>query len=343
MLSITNAERELQALAQWVCWYVKHEGDRTTKPPINPNVTPSRPLEQRLASPKDATTWGTYEQALHTSRYYAGIGFMFSSSDNLCGIDLDKCRDPQSGQIAEWARQIIALLNSYTEISPSGTGIHIIIHASLITTIEKLGRTRLQHKRGHVEIYDERRYFTLTSNHLECTPTTIEERQDELTDLYQAIFPEQNEHEEKKPQAPASSPLSLSDDWIIERARLMRSGNGAKFERLWRGDASDYRRPDSSIDYSRADQALLGILAYWTGRNAARMEYLFSRSGLYRKDRWRETARDGETYGQGSIRLAILNCRQIYDPAWAEAHRYHPPTKPSKRQETPATSKKEGS
>jgi primase-polymerase (primpol)-like protein len=249
---------------------------------------------------------------------------MLTSSDTLCGIDLDKCRDPQSGHITEWARHIIVSLNSYTEISPSGTGIHIIIHASMLTTIEKLGRTKLAHKRGHIEIYDERRYFTWSGNLLEGTPTTIEERQDELTDLYQRIFPEEEKHVERAQEAPASLFSSLSDEWILSRARLMRGGNGAKFERLWRGDASDYRRPDGSIDHSRADQALLGILAYWTGRDAARMEYLFTRSGLYRKDRWNETARSGETYGQGSIRLAIRNCQAVYNPEWAEAHRYQP-------------------
>lgn len=325
------------------------EGERVTKPPLNPNIATSRPLEERLASPSNPATWGTYEQARHTSRSYAGLGFMFSSGDTYCGIDLDKCRNAETGQIAKWAIHIITQLDSYTEISPSGAGIHIIIHASLLTTIEQLGRTRLQHKRGHIEIYDERRYFTWSGNHLNTTPTTIEERQDELTDLYQAIFPEeqdgQDKHEEERAHTRTTGPLlSLSDDWILDRARLMRNGNGAKFERLWRGDANDYRRQeDGSIDHSRADQALLGILAYWTGRDAARMEYLFSRSGLYRKDRWHAAARNGETYGEGSIRLAIRNCRAVYDPNWADAHRYHPPTKTAKSQGTLATSKIGGS
>lgn len=325
MRSISDAQAELQTLAQWVCWYVKREGERSTKPPINPRISPARSLDERLASPTNPQTWGTYEQALRMSRYYAGIGFMFTESDPYCGVDLDKCRNAETGDIAKWAMNVVSLFGSYTEISPSGTGLHILIKANLLTTLEHLGRTDIHHKQGHLEVYDARRYFTWSGTPLSGTPQSIEARQDELTYFYRVIFPTATP-EIAHPQPTPASLTDLPDEWIIERASMMR-GNGPKFARLWGGDASDYTHPDGSIDHSRADAALLGMLAYWTGRDAARMEALFTSSGLYRPDRWRERSRGGETYGQTSIRQAIANCYRVYDPTWAEAHRYQPSTK----------------
>jgi primase-polymerase (primpol)-like protein len=60
------------------------------------------------------------------SRGYCGVGFVFSSDDPYVGIDLDGCRNPQTGYIEPWALEIVRRLNSYTEISRSGTGLHII-------------------------------------------------------------------------------------------------------------------------------------------------------------------------------------------------------------------------
>jgi putative DNA primase/helicase len=340
MRSISDAATEMQAIPQWVCWYVKREGTRSTKPPINPHVSPARPLEERLASPTNARTWGTYSQALRMSRYYAGIGFMFSERDPYCGVDLDKCRNVETGEIATWAMNVVSLFGSYTEISPSGTGLHIIIKANLLTTIEHLGRSDIHHKQGHFEVYDARRYFTWSGTPLPGTPQSIEARQDELTYFYRVIFPQKPQSPQHETLNTPASLTNLADEWIIERASMMR-GNGPKFARLWRGDASDYTRPDGSIDHSRADQALLGILAYWTGRDPARMEALFARSGLYRPDRWRAASRGGLTYGQTSIRQAIANCYTTYDPAWAEAHRYQPSTKKKHLPETPVSAKEQ--
>src|SRR5205085_3907188 len=112
------------------------------------------------------------------------------------------------------------------------------------------------------------------------TPTTIEDRQDELTALYETTFPHEEKHEGGR--VPLIIPFTPTEEWIIERARLMRGGNGTRFEHLWIGDASDFMRSDGTIDHSRADQALLGILAYWTRCNPTLMESLFVRSGLYR-------------------------------------------------------------
>jgi len=108
----------------------------------------------------------------------AGIGFTVTEDDPYTGIDLDSCIDG-AGEIATWAEKLVRRFNSYTEKTPSRTGLRILVKGKL-----PKGRNRL----GKIELYDQRRYFTVTGWHLEDTPATIEERQGELLDLYRELF-----------------------------------------------------------------------------------------------------------------------------------------------------------
>jgi primase-polymerase (primpol)-like protein len=118
--------RELISLSQWVGWKYECRDGRPTKIPINPH-TGGR------ASSIDACTWSDYPTAIRAKYRYRldGIGFVFSVADLLVGIDLDNCRNPDTGEIAPRAREIVRLLNSFTEISPSGCGLHIFVKGKL--------------------------------------------------------------------------------------------------------------------------------------------------------------------------------------------------------------------
>src|SRR5206468_7814503 len=94
-----------------------------------------------------------------------GVGIVLG--DGLVGVDLDHCRDPETGAIAPWAQTVIATLDSYTEVSPSGTGLHVLLHGESAIS----GR-----RKGPIEMYADGRYFTVTGQHLAGTPTTIETR-----------------------------------------------------------------------------------------------------------------------------------------------------------------------
>ena len=118
---------ELKALPNWVCWKVVIRKGKPTKPPVNPNTG-------KLADCSNPATWGTYDEALryfeaHKNNSIAGTGFEFANSD-FAGVDLDHCRDEKTGTTEPWAREIITKLNSYTELSPSGTGFHIFVRGS---------------------------------------------------------------------------------------------------------------------------------------------------------------------------------------------------------------------
>ncbi|MBC8356397.1 MAG: hypothetical protein H8E66_30835, partial [Planctomycetes bacterium] len=85
---------------QWVAWkYIERDG-KPTKTPINPHTG-------EFAKSTDASTWGTFDEAMATCGHdatYSGVGFVFTADDPYCGVDLDDCRDPDSGQLKDWAR-----------------------------------------------------------------------------------------------------------------------------------------------------------------------------------------------------------------------------------------------
>lgn len=267
---------ELRDLRQWVGWRLVAVPGRTkpTKQPLNPR-------DGALASTSDPATWATFDEACGCLGA-DGIGFVFTTGDDYVGVDLDHCRDAASGEVEPWALRIVGQLSSYSEISPSGTGIHVIVSGALPTGGRKL---------ANIEMYSEGRYFTVTGQVLPGTPPGIAKRSAELAALHAETFgPARPSH------TPAPQPLPLlSDEGVIERAS--QAANGTKFRALWAGDQSSYP------SQSEADLALCAILSYWTGGDAAAIDRLFRRSGLYR-EKWDER-HGAQTYGQTTIGRAL--------------------------------------
>jgi len=172
---------ELRERPQWVAWkLVPNPGAK------KPRKVPIDPRTGIEANPTDPGTWGDPGTAVAAVARYglAGIGYVFDANDPFSGVDLDDCRNPQTGEIAPWARTIIAALDSYTEVSPSGTGVKIWVRAKLPPN----ARHNAAYHGGRVEMYDSGRYFTVTAEHVPTTPTTTEDRQSELATLYTNVF-----------------------------------------------------------------------------------------------------------------------------------------------------------
>src|SRR5262249_17536507 len=161
---IENIPTEIQALPQWVCWRQVLRNDRMTKIPINPHTGTG-------ADTTDSTTWGTLVEACEAVQRYRcdGIGFVFTATDPYVGVDLDKCRNPDTGALEPWATEIVHSLQTYTEMSTSGTGVHCILRGTLP------GKRR---RKGCIEMYESERYFVMTGQYLPDVPQTIEPRQD---------------------------------------------------------------------------------------------------------------------------------------------------------------------
>jgi len=149
-MNTENIPQELKAYDQWVVWKWETRKGKPTKPLYNV-------VTGKNASHSDPETWGTFKQAVAAYETpdsgFDGIGFVFAEEDPFCGIDLDKCRDLVSGNIEPWALKLIKEFDSYTEISPSGTGLKIFIKGHL---------SGGGIKTKHVEVYDRQRYFTVT-------------------------------------------------------------------------------------------------------------------------------------------------------------------------------------
>jgi primase-polymerase (primpol)-like protein len=198
---------------------------------------------------------------------YPGVGFVFTLSDPFFGVDIDACINTATGEIASWAENIIHQLDTYTEVSQSGAGIHIVGKGKLPP-----GRRR----QGQIETYDNGRFFALTGQHYPGTPLTVENRQAKIAALHAALFPPQAPQRPDATVRPSS--VLLADSEILEKMFLAR--NGAMVQRLWAGDTSGY------VSHSEADLALCSHLAFWTGGDASRIDSLFRQSGLYREEKW---------------------------------------------------------
>jgi putative DNA primase/helicase len=195
----------IRAIPQWVGWkIIIDKNGRIKKMPVNPNLKVVTP-----ASVTDPSTWSTYTKAKEACQKLNldGVGFVFRGNDPFVGIDLDDCKDSETGKIDKWARDIIRDMDSYTEISPSGTGVHIIIKG-------KLPAGGL--KGDDVEIYDRRRYFTVTGEHLKDTPLTINRRDAQLQNLIDKYFTEENTMISNTNQQASNG---FSDAEIIKKAK----------------------------------------------------------------------------------------------------------------------------
>src|ERR687890_2660085 len=183
----------MRDLRQWLCWRSEERDGKPTK-------VPYAPATGKRADSTVPETWTGYQEAVRVCKEqgYSGIGFVFTPEDDLCGVDLDRCLDPETGEIEGWVQEVIGELNSYTEISPSGTGVHILVRGELLA-----GRNR----KGRFEAYDRGRYFTVTGKHLSGTPRSIESRQEELRRVVRRVFVE----ESSNGHATFSSPLESAD------------------------------------------------------------------------------------------------------------------------------------
>jgi putative DNA primase/helicase len=280
-LNAQNIPQELKDLRQWILWKAIKRDDAVAKVPID--------IKGKSGAQTHADRWASFDEAVEASHRLRadGLGFAFDPATGVLGVDLDDVLD--EGVIALWADTIVKRLNSYTEISPSGHGLHIYIKAEL-----PAGGNR----KGDLEIYAAGRFFTFTGNHMPGTPKTVEARQDELNALHREYFPPKAE----APRAAAGTPLDLSDQQLLEKA-FANPKTGSNFSALWHGDATAY-----DADDSRADLALVNFLTFWTGGEEARIERLFRQSALYRK-KW-----DRADYRARTITKAMSGRRDFYSP-----------------------------
>jgi putative DNA primase/helicase len=309
---------ELRAQASWVLWKygLQRPDGKRAKIPLMPIGN--------AAKVNDSATWSDFETVKRAflnpiahPGAFDGIGFVFAGEGGLVGIDVDNCIS-DDGTIAPWAASIMAGLSTYFESSPSGRGLHGILAGALPAAYGD-GAKRTLAGGGGIEVYQNRRFFTVTGAHVPGTPTTIESSQRQLEAFLARELPRystgggtMNEHPFFG--APRQSyrlgdyarhqPVDDGEDGAI--IRRLTDKLGASFRVLFHdGNVDAY-----GGDESKADFAMLCDVARECGPDSALLDRLYRMSALYRRpgraEKWQtKHSADGRTYGQMTIAKVI--------------------------------------
>lgn len=280
---------ELQRSAEWCVWKREIRDGKPTKVPYNPKTG-------ERAETNNPATFSSFVLADETymTEDYNGVGIRVSNG--FSAVDIDHC--VENGVISDLAMSIINELESYTEFSPSKTGVRIIFR---VRDGYAYNREKYYLKNPHngVEIYvcgETNRFVTITGNTIYDFPVR------DATDILPAVLDDHmlRPSTKKKFVADPFPAVSLTDDEVISKA----FNSSAKFRALFNGDIAEY-----NDDHSSADLALCNILAFWTGRNADAIDRVFRKSALFR-DKWLR-----DDYRAETIRKAIADCAEVYNPA----------------------------
>lgn len=312
-----NLLKELAPLPRWVCWKGKPIKDKNGKERINKiPFYMANDGSYKKAKTNKPETWGTFNQAKRwesgLQESHKGVGFVLGLEQPHICIDLDHCINKTDGTFTEdeaghAASHVMDILTrngeeTYIEFSPSGEGLHIWGRAVLPKVKEKGTRGK------YIEMYRAGRYMTITGRPFRSFPvSTIQKSVDEIINKFHLLDKSPAAMKDGGPAAAIRSGTPApSDNELIEKIR--KSQDGPKFSALYdRGDMSAYDN-----DQSRADQALLSILSFWTGSNAEQMKRIFLSSRLA-KSLARKVHHEDD-YLNRSIKRAIETATGHYNP-----------------------------
>ena len=284
---VDNMPDELKTYPNWVLWKkVKRKG-KASKAPYTANGA--------LAGVNKPHTWTTFDKAVEAYQggKYDGIGFVFTNTPYV-GIDLDGVLE--GGKLKPFAKEVIKRLGSYTELSPSSTGVHVIVKG-------KMPSGKRRNDGLGIEMYGESspRYFAMTGKAY-GKPKPIRHCQPDIEAIHSKYIAHVEAEATESPLPDGQS--DLSDDEAIAKAGQCK--NGKAFKALYyEGDLSGHNG-----DASAADLALCNILAFYCRKDLGQMDRIFRQSGLMR-DKW-DSRRGGSTYGEMTLRKAAKECREVY-------------------------------
>lgn len=282
---------ELKELDRWCCFRLMQRNGKMTKMPINP-------MNGEFARSNDGSTWADFDTALAASSQYDGIGFFFQ--EPYIGIDIDDV----GGEIEDYRNdrhednivsEFVDLIGSYSEVSPSGNGIHIILKGEL----PPQGR-----RKGNVEVYTSGRFFTMTGNSIGGYSQIFDD-----TDYGKINYLHNKYIASSEPAPVLTEQMNQGND--LPEEDLIRiaenSRNGDRFRMLFRGGWEQFY-----TSQSEADMAFANDLAFWTSRDFSKMDNIFRQSSLYR-EKW-DSKRADSTYGIDTLNRAIQDCTNVFSP-----------------------------
>ncbi|WZY01561.1 phage/plasmid primase, P4 family [Bacillus sp. FSL W7-1360] len=280
-----NIPQELRQCKQWILWRKEMRGDRISKVPYQVN--------RNKAATDKPEQWSSFDDVVmaYDAGGFDGIGFVFTKNDEFVGVDIDHCI--KDGTYSDLAKDVMDRLSSYTELSPSGEGLHIIIKGKLPLRGHGTGK---KNPALGLEIYRHGRYFTVTGN--KVNGDVVANRTDAMREVFGLYIDKKQQPKKVHSGNPHRSSIAdLSDRELLDR--MFASRKGEVIRALYNGHHID-------DDHSASDMAFCNHLAFWTDRDAVRMDSIFRSSALMR-DKW-DSQRGDSTYGAQQIDKAISEC-----------------------------------
>ena len=282
--------KELKENALFCLYKLEQRKGKQTKVPYQVHGARAAPNNPNCYK-KFETVMSVYEKG-----GYAGLGI--GVFEPYVMIDIDHC--VTNGELSDMAKEIVKLMDSYTEYSPSGTGVHII--AKVENFNFDFSKYYINNRKLGLEVYiagATKKYLTMTGNVI-CDKPPME-RNVELQQLLDTYMKRQEVEKKNETKAPGSY---LADESVIAHIRASKQAD--KFEPLWEGEIPEEK------SHSEADMTLVQILAFWCGGDVEQIDRLFRQSGLMR-DKW-DQMRGRDTYGAITIKNAVANCTEFYTP-----------------------------
>ncbi|MDN6182422.1 MAG: phage/plasmid primase, P4 family, partial [Staphylococcus equorum] len=280
----------LKQLKNWCVWKFQERNGKKTKIPFNAETG-------EFAKSNDKSTWSNYETAVNAEGV-DGIGFFFEPpylGIYIDDIDDDLHRYQHGDKLDNIVNEFNEAFKSYTEVSPSGNGLHIIVKGKIPGS---------RRRKGNIEMYDSGRFFTMTGKRIGKYTDVTETSERVFKTIYDKYLPDntvkyptQNNYQQNI--------HNLSEIDVINE--IYKSKQSKLFDDLMRGTYEPYYN-----SHSEADMALANILAFWCAKDYTQMDSIFRQSNLYR-DKWDEK-RKNSTYGEQTLFKAINEANNIYTP-----------------------------
>ena len=287
---LSNIPDELKQLNNWCVWKFEKRNGKRTKIPFNAATG-------EFAKSNDKSTWSSYETAVNAEGV-DGIGFFFEPP--YLGIDIDDIDDDlhrfkQGDKLDNIVSEFNEAFKSYTEVSPSGNGLHIIVKGKIPGS---------RRRKGNIEMYDSGRFFTMTGKTIGKYKDVTEVSEQVFKTIYEKYLPD-NTVKYPTTNNYQQNIHNLSEIDVINE--IYKSKQAKLFDDLMKGNYEPYY-----TSHSEADMALANILAFWCARDYSQMDSIFRQSNLYR-DKWDEK-RKNSTYGEQTLFKAINEANNIYTP-----------------------------
>jgi hypothetical protein len=272
----------------------------STKSDGSLDKNPVNPITGRSASCDDPDTWVNYETAKAAEQHGEGcIGFALGKEVGLIVVDFDKVRATKDDPWPQWVLDEIKALDSYTEISASGRGFHVLVW----------GKIEQNFNRDQVEIWDSTKMFALTGNIFE-NRSVIQTR--DIKKLWERIRdkkvrPAQTAEPQAQPTKPNGTVIKLPKPYVPMAERA------AKLEKALAGDTADYDHNPSG--------AVFGVLQLLARKHAgnkeamrAEMEESELRASWVKgsDDKWKRL-------GDTEIDKAVVEWQKNGSPAWEDS------------------------